>query len=121
MKDTETYLDSKSKKSFERFKSPESYKKTQERTKLNLGPDSPISHLANPRDELITQNFEKENRQTNLQSNSQKGPSKRKVQEINELFILKLVFDALNHVSPSNIYSNNLHSEKTDIFQRTKS
>jgi len=94
--DTSVYFEDKVKKKFERFQSPESHSKSQERKNNRNIVDSPISHLPIKEQENMKEQFEKENRQNNFQTMNK--VNKRKLHEINELFIIKLVFDALNHV-----------------------
>lgn len=95
--ETEEYYKSREKRKFERHTSPSTLRKTeQDKYDPLRGSTAPISHLP------IIPDEKKENRQTNLPTKSpEKKVNKRKVQEINELFIIKLVFDALNHVIES--------------------
>jgi len=92
------YFEEKEKKKFERFKSPESFKKSQEHLAKKEITDFPLSHLAihHASSENLTG---KENRQNNYQPSPSElnRVNKKKLKEINELFIIKLVFDALNH------------------------
>jgi len=87
------FFEEKEKKKFERFKGPESFKKSQDFLAKKEITEFPLSHLAVNN----TSTTEKENRQNNYQPSELNRVNKKKLKEINELFIIKLVFDALNH------------------------
>lgn len=115
--DTEEYYKSKEKKKFERHTSPASLRKSQDKFDPSSG--APISHLPIIHDEKTSKQLEKENKQNNLPA--EKKVNKRKVQEINELFIIKLVFDALNHVIELYLRTLNVNFRRIKVsFPRTK-
>lgn len=94
-KEAEDYLSTKEKKQFDRFRTPDSFRHSQE---IKKGRDtnslSPISHLP------VRKEVSPEVRKVETYSRSppEAKIDQQKVKKHNELFIAKLVFDALDHV-----------------------
>lgn len=95
-KNTEQYFSSKEKKPFDRVRTAESFKNLQEVKKsreANSG--SPISHRP------VRKDVASHSRQEESFSHSPARPrvDQKTLHKTNELFIAKLVFDALDHVA----------------------
>ena len=95
--DAENYFESKEKKDFDRVKTASSFMKIQEFKEMNNSHSSvvfthnPVTHYA------IEE--ENENQEANkILGNTRKKESNSNFKDVNELFILKLVFDAMDKV-----------------------